>query len=328
MPTVPPGSDVRSSLAHERRRHPRCRVIDTKIVPVDLGKERRGLLVDLSQNGASVQPYGVLQPGESSSMQFRLPDIGTHFQATGVVTWVNASGRIGVEFVNILPTARANLSAWIEDSRFAGTGLPTKAAVQAAAAYLPSSYSPWINVSDSLRAAVAESIHHEMASLDLVSALRLLLDQARKLTGASGAAIALADGPEIVCRARSGVAPDLGARFKPDAGLSGQAVRTGLTVLCSDTSQDSRVDRVACENLNIRSVIIEPILNANVVIGVIEVFSPSTNSFHDKDLADLKRIADLIAAMLDTSVQDGSRKRVAAKEIGQTRRLPDRSSAD
>ncbi len=309
MSTAPPGSDVQASLAHERRRHPRCRVIDTRIVPVDLGKERRGLLVDLSPAGASVQPYGILRPGESSPMKFRLPNNGTHFEATGVVTWTNASGRIGVEFVSITPAARADLSAWIEDTRSAGTGLPTKAAAQAAAAYLPSSYSPWINVSDSLRATVAESIEHEMTSLDLVSALRVLLDRARNLTRASGAAIALADGREIVCRARCGVAPDLGARFKPDAGLSGQAVCTGQTVLCSDTSQDSRVDRVACENLNIRSVLIEPILSANVAIGVIEVFSAATNSFDDKDIADLKRIADLIAAMLDTSTEDRREKR-------------------
>ncbi len=265
--------------------------------------------MDLSPAGASVQPYGILRPGESSPMKFRLPNNGTHFEATGVVTWTNASGRIGVEFVSITPAARADLSAWIEDTRSAGTGLPTKAAAQAAAAYLPSSYSPWINVSDSLRATVAESIEHEMTSLDLVSALRVLLDRARNLTRASGAAIALADGREIVCRARCGVAPDLGARFKPDAGLSGQAVCTGQTVLCSDTSQDSRVDRVACENLNIRSVLIEPILSANVAIGVIEVFSAATNSFDDKDIADLKRIADLIAAMLDTSTEDRREKR-------------------
>ena len=307
MAIVPPGSEVRSSFTHERRRHPRCRIIDTRIVPVDLGNDRRGLLVDLSQTGASVQPYGILQPGESSSMQFKLPDNGTHFEAVGVVTWSDASGRIGVEFVNVPPAARRNLSAWVEDTRAAGTGLPTKAAAQAAAAYLPSSYSPWINVSDNLRETVAESLDHEMTSLDLVSALRLLLDRARKLTRASGAAIALADGRDIICRARAGVAPDLGARFKPDAGLSGQAVCTGQTVLCSDTSQDSRVDRVACENLNIRSVLIEPILSGNVVIGVIEVFSASTNSFDDKDIAHLKRISDLIAAMLDTAVEDGPR---------------------
>jgi Tfp pilus assembly protein PilZ len=293
--------DVRSSPAPDRRRHPRLRVIDTNIVPVDLGHDRRGLLVDLSMSGASVHPYGILQLGETSVMQFSFPDSGTRFEATGVVAWVNPSGRVGIEFTNVPSPARINLNAWIEGASAISSGLPTQATSQVAAAYLPSSYSPWIKVSDVMRDSVSGKIEEDLARCDLVSALRLLLDRARSLTRASGAAIALADGSDVVCRARSGVAPDLGARFKPDAGLSGEAVRTGATVLCSDTNEDPRVDRVACQHLNIRSVLIEPILNGDVVIGVIEVFAASPKSFDDRDTAHLKRLADLIAAMLDSN---------------------------
>lgn len=291
-------TDVNLSPASERRRHPRCRLTDTKVVPVDLGRDRRGLLVDLSMTGASVHPYGILQPGETSVLQFRLPDSGTRFEATGVVAWVNASGRAGIEFMNVPPSARSNLSSWIEGASAASSGLPTQARPQVAAAYLPSSYSPWIKISDVLRNSISGE---DLAQCDLVSALRLLLDRARSLTHASGAAIALADGSDVVCRARSGVAPDLGARFKPDAGLSGEAVRTGVTVHCSDTNEDPRVDRAACQHLNIRSVLIEPIVNEKVVIGVIEVFSASPKSFDDRDTAHLARLARLIAAMLDSN---------------------------
>lgn len=307
MPVVPPGLSPRLSPAEERRRHPRCRVIDSRIVPVELGRDRRGLLVDLSLAGASVQPYGILQVGETSPMLFSLPDNGARFEATGIVTWANASGRIGIEFMNIPDTAKRSLSAWIEDSMAKRSDLPTKAVSQAPAAYLPSSYSPWISVSDTLKASVAEDFDEEFSSLDLVSALRLLLDRARSSTNASGAAIALADGRDIVCRARTGVAPDLGARFTPDTGLSGEAVRTGATVLCSDTNDDPRVDRVACERLNIRSVLIEPILSGSVVIGVVEVFSPGPRSFSDAHIAHLKRVADLISAMLDSAIDSRPR---------------------
>jgi GAF domain/PilZ domain len=293
---------MQSSPSPERRRHPRCRLLDAKVVPVDLGRDRRGLLVDLSMTGASVHPYGILQPGETSIMKFSFPESGTQFEATGVVTWVNASGRVGIEFMNVPSPARRNLSAWIEGASAASTGLPTQATPQVAAAYLPSSYSPWIKVSDVMRESVSGDFEEDLAGCDLVSALRLLLDRARTLTHASGAAIALADGKDVVCRARSGVSPDLGARFKPDAGLSGEAVRTGATVLCSDTNDDSRVDRVACQHLNVRSVLIEPILNGNSVIGVIEVFSASPNSFDKKDTAHLTRLADLIAAMLESNI--------------------------
>jgi GAF domain-containing protein len=302
-------TNVQSSPATERRRHPRCRLVDTKIVPVDLGRDRRGLLVDLSLTGASVHPYGILQPGETSVMQLSLPDSGTRFEATGVVTWVNAAGRVGIEFMNVPSPARKNLNAWIECASAASSGLPTQATSQVAAAYLPSSYSPWIKMSDVLKDCVSGELEKDLARCDVVSALRLLLDRARSLTRASGAAIAIADGSDVVCRARSGVAPDLGARFKPDTGLSGEAVRTGATVLCSDTSDDPRVDCVACQHLNVRSVLIEPILSGNVVIGVIEVFSPSPQSFNETDTAHLKRLAELIAAMLDSNVEANPRSR-------------------
>ncbi len=292
---------MQSPPGPERRRHPRRRLSGAKIVPVDLGRDRRGLLVDLSMEGASVHPYGVLQPGERSVMHFSLPDSGTHFEATGVVAWVNAFGRAGIEFMNVPSPARKNLSAWMEGGSAASSGLPTQATSQVAAAYLPSSYSPWIKVSDVMRDSVSGELEEDLARCDLVSALRLLLDRARSLTHASGCAIAIADGSDVVCRARSGVAPDLGARFKPDAGLSGEAVRTGATVLCPDTCNDPRVDGVACEHLNVRSVLIEPIVNGNVVIGVIEVFSALPKSFDGKDTAHLKRLAELLAAMLESN---------------------------
>ena len=48
------------------------------------------------------------------------------------------------------------------------------------------------------------------------------------MTGATGAAIALRRGSEIICRARTGrTAPDIGVRLQTDAGLSAECVRTG-----------------------------------------------------------------------------------------------------
>jgi hypothetical protein len=54
------------------------------------------------------------------------------------------------------------------------------------------------------------------AELDLEPAISAITERAQHLTGATGAAIALRAGDEIVCRARAGrTAPDLGVRPKP-----------------------------------------------------------------------------------------------------------------
>ena len=51
--------------------------------------------------------------------------------------------------------------------------------------------------------------------VDLEPAISLIAERAKALTGASGAAIALRKGDEMVCRARAGrTAPDLGVRLQ------------------------------------------------------------------------------------------------------------------
>ena len=68
--------------------------------------------------------------------------------------------------------------------------------------------------------------------IDLEPAISLIAERAQSLTGASGAAIALRKGDEMVCRARAGrTAPDLGVRLQSNSGISADCVRTGQVVL-------------------------------------------------------------------------------------------------
>ncbi len=284
----------------ERRRHVRCRVLERQLVTVGLGPDRRGLLVDISESGAAVQPYTELQTGDNSAVFFQLPGTNTTVQAQGVVSWVGPTGRAGIRFTTLPQESHEHLRRWIDGLAPAASPATTLGAALATAAYLPPAYSPWVRMSD--LNVEPSRMDEAVADLDLVSALRLVVERSRALTRASGAAIALADKDEMVCRARTGVAPDLGARFRPDSGLSGEAVRTAKTVRCTDTADDPRVDRVACERLNVRSIVITPVLSGSAVIGVIEVFSPKAHAFDERDELHLRRMADLIAAMLESSI--------------------------
>src|SRR5271165_4966349 len=59
-----------------------------------------------------------------------------------------------------------------------------------------------------------EEVEIHAAELDLEPAISAITERAQHLTGATGAAIALRAGDEIVCRARAGrTAPDLGVRL-------------------------------------------------------------------------------------------------------------------
>jgi hypothetical protein len=84
------------------------------------------------------------------------------------------------------------------------------------------------------------------AELNLEPGINIIAERAQTLTGATGAAIALHSGNEIVCRARSGrTAPDLGVRLQTDSGLSAECVRTGEILLCHDAEANPRVEAVA-----------------------------------------------------------------------------------
>ena len=47
--------------------------------------------------------------------------------------------------------------------------------------------------------------------------------------------------------------------WAPDAGLSGECVRTGEIVRCEDTETDRRADRLVCRRLDLRSIVIVPV---------------------------------------------------------------------
>src|ERR1700688_2182075 len=142
----------------------------------------------------------------------------------------------------------------------------------------------------------------EMARCDLDAALQLLTDRAQYITGASGAAIALRrDGKnDMLCRATTGSnAPELGALFSTEFGLSGESVRTRQPLRCDDAERDVRVNRDVCRQLGIASVVVMPVVNDDEVLGVFELFSGEVNAFVVRDLSAVQRLS----VMVETAVR-------------------------
>jgi putative methionine-R-sulfoxide reductase with GAF domain len=145
----------------------------------------------------------------------------------------------------------------------------------------------------------------EMAQRDLSATLQLLAERAQYITGATGAAIALRDHEEMMCRASAGTsAPEVGAQLQVNSGLSGESVRTRQTLRCDDATTDGRVNRESCEALGIRSVVVMPLLRGDDVIGVFELFSDKANAFEARDLAALERMGVMVHTALEHSAAD------------------------
>lgn len=127
-------------------------------------------------------------------------------------------------------------------------------------------------------------------ALDLV--LNEIVEHARLATGATAAAIALARGDDIVCRATTGAnAPDLGVQLNVHAGLSGACVQSKKWQRCDDTETDSRVDAGICRDLGVRSILVFPVIRENELLGIFEIFSPRPNAFTDREIQTLEALS-------------------------------------
>jgi len=148
--------------------------------------------------------------------------------------------------------------------------------------------------------------------IDLEPAINVITERAQALTGATGAAIALRKGDEIVCRARAGrTAPDLGVRLQTDSGISAECVRTGEVVLCNDAEKNPRVDLASCHRLGVRSILAAPLRHFRRTLGVFEVLSAAPYAFNDRDVATMQ----LLSGMMVAAISRVSNLRPARRQI-------------
>ena len=264
--------------------------MDRRLVTVSLDNKDAGLMVDVSEAGMAVQALARIKAGAATSLQFELPDTAGRIEASGTVAWVDeTSGRAGIRFHSLPEAAAATLKEWIGQ---ASVDPPTPAPVAPSPA--SAMLGPQSNVAE------VAALQREISSQGLEgdAALALIVERTRSLTRADGAAIVAGDSRWMTCRASSGSAPPVGADLRPESGLSGECVRTGVTVRCEDTELDPRVDREACRSINLRSAVIVPLFARGNVSGLVEVLYASPRGFDGRDVLLLRRMADLVSATL------------------------------
>jgi GAF domain-containing protein len=139
----------------------------------------------------------------------------------------------------------------------------------------------------------------DLAELDLEPTITLIAERAQVITAASGAAVALRRGSEIVCRARAGrTAPDLGVRLQTDSGISAECVRTGEVLVCGDAEANPHVDVDSCRRLGVRSILVAPLRYFRRTLGLFEVLSSAPFAFDQQDIATMQLLAGMTVAAI------------------------------
>jgi putative methionine-R-sulfoxide reductase with GAF domain len=310
-----------------RRRHVRQKVHSPAYASFD--GIAGGMVLDLTEvlnlgeGGMAIQANAALEANRTLNLVLDLSETKSYVNATGMVVWTGKNGVAGVRFSKMADAPRHQLREWLFYNALTAAAKAAQKAVEPPA---PSPSPPAVGVESeaetseppaSAAAVLREPplltadaptinlIQQQVEALgsNVDAALRLLVQRSQALTRASGAAVALAQGTEMVCRASSGDAPPLGARLQVGSGFSGACVRTAKLQRCDDAETHPLVDRVSCRELGIRSIIAAPIIANGVVIGLLEVFSPAPFSFGEGDSTALQRLSEIIAHAVSGSLR-------------------------
>ena len=137
------------------------------------------------------------------------------------------------------------------------------------------------------------------ADPDLAKLMDLVARRSQELTGSEGAAVELAEGPDMVYRAVSGMASgQIGLRIHRAGSFSGLCVERGEAMVCGDSETDDRVDREACRRVGLRSMVVQPLFHRDSVVGVVKVLSASPHYFDHAAADILGNLARTVAGAL------------------------------
>ena len=133
----------------------------------------------------------------------------------------------------------------------------------------------------------------------------------------TGAAVAVAVEDHLECiRSIGRNAPPVGSRCDPGVGLTGSSFLSGKIQLCNDTENDSRAERDACADLNVRSVLVVPTKTGAAITGVLEVLSPEANAFDWRAIKAITRIArNMQAVHVSPPLRGGDQNQAASRPV-------------
>ena len=164
---------------------------------------------------------------------------------------------------------------------------------------------------ESRRMAEIVSIQREIArhGLDLQAAMQTIAEHAKALTRSQGAIVEMLEGDEMVYRAASGNStPHIGMRIKMQGSLAGLCVKENAVLKCDDSETDDRVDRLSCQKVGLRSMVVVPLQHDGHAIGVLKVLSSRVSAFSEEDVSTLEFTAGVLSATISNAAANEALK--------------------
>jgi hypothetical protein len=149
---------------------------------------------------------------------------------------------------------------------------------------------------------------------DVDRAMHLVADRARNVADASGIAIALRRGDQLVYRAGSGCAASyVGRHMTAILSVSAHKEARGEILRVENAQADARIEAAICRQFEAQSLLILPIYDECAVAGVLEVLFTEPHAFQDREMRTYRLMAGLVGEAMSRYAQLDQKKVLAAQ---------------
>ena len=148
--------------------------------------------------------------------------------------------------------------------------------------------------------------------VDVDGAMALIADQARNVANASGVAIGLLEGDNLVYRAGSGgAATYIGRHVKATLSVSRAS---GEILRVENTQTDARIEAAICRQFGAKALLIVPICRGRTVVGAIEILFYDAHAFQDREVRTYQLMAGLVTEAISRAAELELKQALAAEE--------------
>jgi hypothetical protein len=155
--------------------------------------------------------------------------------------------------------------------------------------------------------------------LDVEGAMHRLVESARNAANATGVAVAILKGGQLIYRAGSGsAAPYVGRQVAASLTVSADVDRSREILRVEDAQTDTRIEAAICRQFGAQSLLILPIYGVRGLAGVLEVLFSEAHAFQHGEV----RTYQLIARQIESAILQAQPLEQKTKPVTQLPNTP------
>jgi hypothetical protein len=142
------------------------------------------------------------------------------------------------------------------------------------------------------------------SELDVDRAMPLMAERARNVAQATGVAIAILQGDQLVYRAGSGSsAAYVGRRVTAILSVSRHTKSKAEILRVENAQRDGRIEAAICRQFGAESLLILPVYDNQNLVGVLEVIFSDAHSFQEQEVRTYRVMASLLGEAISRAAQ-------------------------